>query len=172
MARHSARREARFDGLFRAHYSSVEAFVRGQFPHADLAEVMSSTFATAWRRLDDIRVEAERGWLIGVANNTALNSIRGRRRRDARDEAYRTITFRGPAELHDHDVPPETLEHLSVAFERLSASDREIIQLAAFDGLTGADLGAALGVSPGTAAVRLHRARQRFSEHYRKQDQP
>ena len=102
--------------------------------------------------------------------------LRGDERKNRCDpqdrNCYRTITFRGAVELHDHGVAPETLELVRTAFERLSPSDREIIQLAAFDGLTGADLGAALGISPGAAAVRLHRARERFGEHYRKQDQP
>ena len=169
---HPARREVRFEELFRTHYRAVDAFVVAQFPDVDRAEVMSQTWATAWRRLDEIPVEAERGWLVGVANNTALNATRGQRRREARDQAYATMRPRGTVSLHDHDLPPETVEQLTSAFGALSSRDREIIQLAAFDGLTGADLAAALGISPGTAAVRLHRARQRLGEQYRKRDTP
>lgn len=166
--RRPARSTAAFELLFRAHYRAVEAFVAAQFPRADLPEVLSSTFTTAWRRFDEIPVATTRGWLIGVARNTALNSLRGRRRRAARHEAYRTLRPRGVTDLHAHDVPPETIEQLTRAFTDLSTNDQEIIQLAAFDGLTGAELAAALGISPGAAAVRLHRARQRLSDAYRK----
>ena len=155
-------RRERFEYMFRAHYHAVDAFVMGQFPHADHDDVMSVTFETAWRRFDDIPADASRGWLIGVARNTALNSLRGRRRRRARLDAFGSLRPRSVSRLHDHDLAPEILDQLQAAFDRLRPQDREVIQLAEIDGLVGDELGAALGVSAGTAAVRLHRARKRI----------
>jgi RNA polymerase sigma-70 factor (ECF subfamily) len=54
------------------------------------------------------------------------------------------------------------LEAFRHAFGSLSTTDREVLLLADWDGLVGADLAAALGVSKSTAAVRLHRARNRL----------
>jgi RNA polymerase sigma-70 factor (ECF subfamily) len=48
------------------------------------------------------------------------------------------------------------------ALERLSASDRELLCLLAWDGLTPAEAAESLGVSSSTFAVRVHRARRRF----------
>ena len=46
------------------------------------------------------------------------------------------------------------------ALERLAPSDREVLRLVAWESLTPAELAVALGVRPGTARVRLHRARR------------
>ena len=48
------------------------------------------------------------------------------------------------------------------ALGQLSAEDRELVTLIAWEGLTPAQAAAALGVPPGTARVRLHRARTRL----------
>lgn len=165
-AESNAQRRARFETMFRTHYRAVDAFVGAQFPNADHADVMSLTFETAWRRFDAMPSHAARGWLIGVARNTALNSLRGRRRRRASANAFQDLRPRLHTQLHDHDLSPETTEQLQTAWSKLTTADREVIHLAAIDGLTGDDLGEALGVKVGTAAVRLHRARERFAVAY------
>ena len=157
--------------MFATHYRAVSSFVVARFPNVDHNDVLSLTFETAWRRFDDVPVGAERGWLVGVARNTALNSLRSRRRRKARTEAFRALRPKTNSGLHDHDLAPEVLEQLESALSKLSASDREIIQLAAGEGLVGDDLAAALGIKSGAAAVRLHRARERFAAAYRRGDQ-
>lgn len=165
-AESNAQRRARFETMFRTHYRAVDAFVGAQFPSADRADVMSLTFETAWRRFDAMPSHAERGWLIGVARNTALNSLRGRRRRITSANAVQDLRPRLNSGLHDHHLAPETIERLQTAFSKLTDADREVIHLAADVGLTGNDLGEALGVKVGTAAVRLHRARERFAAAY------
>ena len=45
-----------------------------------------------------------------------------------------------------------------------SEADREILLLAAWEGLTTGEIGTVLGCSPNTAAVRLHRARRRLDD--------
>jgi RNA polymerase sigma-70 factor (ECF subfamily) len=47
----------------------------------------------------------------------------------------------------------------------LSASDRELLTLIAWDGLTPTEAAQALGCSRATLAVRLHRARARLRAH-------
>ena len=48
------------------------------------------------------------------------------------------------------------------ALSSLGAADQEILMLIAWDGLSRAQAAAALGVAPGTLAVRLYRARRRL----------
>lgn len=48
--------------------------------------------------------------------------------------------------------------------ERLAPGPRHVLELHVSQGLDGEELAQALGVSKGTARVRLHRARQRFAE--------
>jgi DNA-directed RNA polymerase specialized sigma24 family protein len=50
------------------------------------------------------------------------------------------------------------------ALARLSADDRELITLTAWEGLSPTEIAAVLDIDPGTARVRLHRARRRFKK--------
>ena len=47
----------------------------------------------------------------------------------------------------------------------LPEDDRALIELVALDGLSVADAAQVLGVKPGTARVRLHRARRQITTH-------
>jgi RNA polymerase sigma-70 factor (ECF subfamily) len=144
--------------------------VRSRFGSIDCDAVLSKTFEIAWRRLDDIPPEATRGWLIAVARNCARNEMRGsRRRRKHLDELAVVVE-------QSHVDPPaisgQTLDAFRHAFGMLSPADREVLLLADWDGLVGADLGEALGISKSTAAVRLHRARTRLRTHFTAEDEP
>lgn len=159
-----------FEELFADHYRAVERYVRYRFGDADVADVLSATFTIAWRKLGDCPPDATRGWLIGIARNTARNSERSHRRRVAAEAAVPASRSLA-AELYDVSVPADTAARLARALQALSKHDREVVELAAFCGLTGSDLGAALGVSGNAANVRLHRARQRLSAVYRNQEE-
>lgn len=52
---------------------------------------------------------------------------------------------------------------LRAALASLSECDQEVLRLVAWDGLTSAELAAALGCTPVAARTRLHRARGRLA---------
>ena len=159
-----AERRARFEEVFRSHHRSVARFVAARYPTVDGGDLVALTFEVAWRRLDDAPLNAVRGWLFGIARNHARNAIRRRGRQRVLADVLANEPVRRVAWLHDERLPAETAERLAAALGQLSESDRDVIELAAFEGLSGADLGAALGVSAGAASVRLHRARGRLGE--------
>jgi RNA polymerase sigma-70 factor (ECF subfamily) len=154
-------RRAAFELLFRAHYRSIENFVTSRYGSTDIDAVLSRTFEVAWRRLEDIPSDATRGWLISVARNCARNEVRGSRRRRARLDEMAAALMQEP-QIEPQPISAATLKAFRQAFGSLSAADREVLLLADWDGLVGADLAAALGVSKSTAAVRIHRARSRL----------
>jgi RNA polymerase sigma-70 factor (ECF subfamily) len=154
------RRDA-FEQLFRAHYRPVENFVTSRYGAMDRDAILSHTFEVAWRRLGDIPPDATRGWLISVARNCARNELRASRRRRERFDELAAATVLAP-QTEPHPISAGTMEAFRAAFARLAPADREVLLLADWDGLVGADLAAALGVSKSTAAVRLHRARTRL----------
>jgi RNA polymerase sigma-70 factor (ECF subfamily) len=53
---------------------------------------------------------------------------------------------------------------LAEAWRAIAARDREVLRLVAWEGLNGAQLAAALGISEGGAAAALSRARSRLEE--------
>ena len=55
------------------------------------------------------------------------------------------------------------------ASRRLPDADREVLRLAAWEGLSHAQIAISLGCSENAAALRLHRARQRLREELAKE---
>ncbi len=52
----------------------------------------------------------------------------------------------------------------AMALDRLPLADQELLRLLAWDGLTQAEAGVVLGISANAVAIRLHRARKRFTD--------
>lgn len=157
--------DAAFRELFVAHVRGLEAYVARHYPGTDADDIVNESFAIAWRRWDDIPVGNERAWLIGVARHLIHNTVRSARRRGAFVEALIATRPRISTELTGERLLVEHVEPVQRAFTRLSERDQEVLLLAAWEGLRGPELGAALGLTSQQAADRLHRARQRLRVH-------
>ena len=146
----------RFTGLFeRTHGALLSYAVRRVADPADAADVVAETFLVAWRRLDQVPAgDRERPWLFGVARKVLANHNRGIRRRHAMADRLR-------AELVGFTPASEPSE-LSAALAGLNPTDRELLLLLAWDGLSQEQAAIALGISHGALRVRLHRARGRL----------
>ncbi|GIH79061.1 RNA polymerase sigma factor [Planobispora longispora] len=118
-------------------------------------EVVSETFAIAWRKFDQVPQNAL-PWLLGVARNVLRDTIRAEVRREGvRREMREWITG---------DVADQVAERLGVlkAMAGLTQDEREILILVAWQGLSPRDAAKVLGCSAPTFRVRLHRARKRL----------
>ena len=153
-----------FTTLYTAHHRDVVAYCLRRTNHADAQDAASEVFAVAWRRIGDVpRGDMALPWLYGVARRVISRQYR------AKGRLRRLVDRLGSVSLPP--VPdPETeivqrLEYRLVhaALNRLRDQDREIVLLAAWEGLTAAQIGAAVGCSESAAAQRLHRARQRLA---------
>ncbi|MFC9690729.1 RNA polymerase sigma factor [Kribbella sp. NPDC056951] len=150
-------RLARFEDLFTCHHDDVlRYFVRRLDIRADAADLVAETFLVAWRRLDDVPEGQILPWLYGVARRVLSNHRRGESRRHGladrlRDDLRTAVP----------DPEPVAVEAAEV-FKQLSDTDREVLSLAAWEGLDTTQLAAALGCSRNAAMVRLHRARRRL----------
>jgi RNA polymerase sigma-70 factor (ECF subfamily) len=124
---------------------------------ADGDDIVAEVFTTAWRRLDDIPTDDRAtAWFYGVARRILANHYRSTDRRirlGQRLNAEAAATTEGFDRVHE-------------ALDRLRADDREILTLNAWDDLDSPDIAMVLGISPSTAAVRLHRARKRFAREW------
>lgn len=155
--------ETRFRALFGAHYRSVRRYLHHRGVTDGRADDLASeTFLVAWRRLDDVPTDDTLPWLLGVARNLHLNLRRGDRR--ARAFVHRLP----PPEPAPPPTEPTDTTAVRDALGALASHDQELLTLVAWDGLSAAQVGQVLGCSPGTARVRLHRARQRLAEQLRK----
>jgi RNA polymerase sigma-70 factor, ECF subfamily len=155
-----AGRERAFESFFERHYPAVLAYARRRTDEATARDVASETFLVAWRRMDDA-LPGGLPWLYRTAGFTLRNFDRARRRAvgvlDRLDVRSTGRTEPDPADsVVDRD---EALR----ALDELSASDRELLLLIAWEQLHLRSAAAALGCSTTAAAVRLHRARRRLN---------
>ena len=148
----------RFRSLFDVSYQAVQAYARRRCPAVDAEDVVAETFATAWRRLDDIPVGAELPWLYGVARRVLANQRRGADRR-----ARLLTRLRAVPAPRETATPGDDAVVLS-ALAQLRVADQEILRLAAWEELSTAAIAVTLGCTPNAAALRLSRSRSRLRD--------
>jgi RNA polymerase sigma-70 factor, ECF subfamily len=154
-------RAQRFTELFGTYYSPVLAYARRRVG-ADLAQdVVAETFLTAWRNLDDLPPRPL-PWLYRTAHFAVANQRRTLSRRGRLDDRARLL-LAGTDIARDHSELIAADMELAAAFRSLSEADREVLRLAAWEGLTVAAIGTVMGCSAIAAKARLYRARQRLS---------
>jgi RNA polymerase sigma-70 factor (ECF subfamily) len=147
-----------FEQLYRQHAGAVLAYARRRTTREAADDVVADVFLIAWRRVDDVPAEPL-PWLLGVARRMLANQRRGEYRGAAlRDRIHSQQVSRVGAPLSD-DGPSGAVR----ALWSLNPSDQELLMLIAWDRLTRAQAAEALGISAGTLAVRLHRARRRLA---------
>jgi RNA polymerase sigma-70 factor (ECF subfamily) len=148
--------EARLEALFCDHFSAVRSYARRRAPESMVDDVVAETFLVAWRRIDDLPDEV-RPWLLGVARKTLSTQLRSARRRSSLVEKLSAAET--PAAFSQADGPDTGLIG---ALQRLSATDQEVLALAAWEDLRPREAAVVLGVSPAWYRVRLHRAKRRL----------
>ena len=128
-------------------------------PASTADDLTADVLVIAWRRRADIPEGAELPWLYAVARRVLANY---RRRPQVLPSAdlgeLDAIDESDPAEIVTDDAV------LAEAWRGLTPRDREILRLVAWEGLSGAQLATALGISEGGAAAALSRARTRFED--------
>jgi RNA polymerase sigma-70 factor (ECF subfamily) len=129
-------------------------------------EVVQETFTIAWRRVDLFDRSSGRlmPWLLRITRNRAIDRLRGRRRRV--DKARRLLSFGGLGESRAAPVEPDEAGtpgwqvHRAVhaALATLPPEQREVVQLAYFEGLTHSEIAGRLSIPLGTVKTRLRLA--------------
>jgi RNA polymerase sigma-70 factor (ECF subfamily) len=140
----------RFSSAFERSYGCLRAYAARRVG----AEAAAETFLIAWRRIADLPDEPL-PWLYGVARNVVLRHHASQARQDATRAAL--SLQRAPAGISEDDFP-----EVWAAWEQLSAADRELLALVAWEELSVREAAIALGCPAARLSVRLHRARKRF----------
>jgi RNA polymerase sigma-70 factor (ECF subfamily) len=154
-------RKRRFDALFDEHVASIVSYCRWRSPQpVDHEDVVAEVFLVVWRRLDDVPAgTAARAWLYAVARRVLANQARANARRESLGEKLSAQ----PAALHTDEAPLTDLVHeVREALASLAPSDREVLLLSEWEGLTPTEIARVMGCPVVTARGRLYRARRRF----------
>lgn len=123
-------------------------------------EVTQDVFVRCWERaraFDPSRGTLQ-AWLIGIARNRAIDVLRSRHARGQdRERELPTFDFAGSPASSSDGVADDVALRLSLraALDRLSAVQREAIELAIFGELTQGEIAGLLDVPLGTVKTRI-----------------
>ena len=162
-----------FDELYKEHFRPVLAYCLRRSPAQDGYDAANEVFAIAWRRIEDVpHGDAALPWLFVVARRVVFRRWRSARR-------FRNLAGRATLQSSADQPDPETIVVQRAEYDRvvkaaasLSGSDREILSLAAWEGLPHREIADILGCSIAAVDQRLHRAKQRLAKQYRAMDRP
>jgi RNA polymerase sigma-70 factor (ECF subfamily) len=150
-----------FTSLYERTRPRVYAFAVSHAGRQLAEEIVSEVYLVAWRRLADIP-RPELPWLLSVARNVTASQFRATvRQRSLATELRAWTSARGPAAP---DIADQVTERHAVlaALAALSGTDRDLLTLVAWHGLTPAAAAQVMGCSTAAYFVRLHRARRRL----------
>lgn len=156
-------RRTRFDELYDAYSGLILAYAARRMNDPEGAvDVVSETFMVAWRRLGEIPSgEEARPWLYGVARRVLANHRRGVVRRERLDARLAAELSARPTEVVDSDSPGDG-ELIRAALSALNDSDRDLLMMLAWDGLSRSEIAEVVGTSTANVRLRIHRARKRL----------
>jgi len=151
----------RFELLYRQHFRAVLRYALARLEPESAKDATAETFLIAWRRLPDVPDDPA-PWLFAVARKVIAGQFRSHSRREALLARLEVASAgqAGPGEIGEGVAQRAVV---LTAFARLSESDREVLRLIAWDGLTSKAAAEVLGVTRFAFGVRLHRARRRLS---------
>ena len=154
-----------YDRYGRLAYSLILRIVRDQEMAEDLVQ---ETFIRVWSRAQAF--DSERGalgpWLLAVARNRAIDYLRSVDGRMARS-SYELVEMENPAlfaNLESQMMVSDLAGRVREAMSKLNSSQRSVIELAYFDGLSQTEIAERLGQPLGTVKTWVRTALKNLRE--------
>lgn len=147
-----------FEALFRSEYARVVAIANRVLADRHEAEDVAQEVFIDFHRRHPADAPFGPSWLHAAAVHTALNRVRGRKRRERR-EAVASIDQEGHEAVDpQHAVElDESRRQVREALRRLPAKPASVLALR-YSGLSYAEVASALGVGIGQVGTLLRRA--------------
>ena len=152
-----------FEQLVREHATSVHRFLARRVAASDVEDLTADVLTIAWRRREEVPEGGQLPWLYRTAGFVVANHRRKSRPMPV-GEVPEHPDADDPALLAVRD------DQARRALAGLSARDRQIVLLHAWEGLTGDGLAEVLGIGRGGADAALSRARSRLAAAFADED--
>ena len=139
----------------------VMSYLARYVPQPDIEDVMQKVFYELWRvheRYDPSM--SLRGWVLGIARKRAIDHLRKRRDVVVPLDSMREITGDDGREVAERLV---WADEVRSALDLLPELQRQVIELAYFDGYTQTEIAQALDIPLGTVKTRTSRGLQRMA---------
>ena len=151
-----------FDELYNSTFSDVFGYCRRRTrSNEDAHDAVADIYVVAWRKLDVVTgAERPTAWLIAVARGVLANQRRHRDR--GRRLLDRLVSSPARESLDSLELAESNaqVEAVLVALSSLRPLDRELVTLAAFEGLSYDDIGQVVKKRPAVVKTRLYRGRK------------
>ena len=147
-----------FTTVVHEHSTALVRYFARRGPLQDAEDLSAEVFAIAWRRRDDVPLEAVLPWLYRTAGFTLANH-----RRKHVDLPVDEVPETGAVRVsEDPELSALFDAELRGALGSVGERDRQILLLHAWEGLDGEELAEVLGISRSGADAALSRARSRL----------
>ncbi len=161
----------RYSGLL---YGVIVAIVRNT---DDAEDLLQEVFVQLWRRASTYQPElaAPKTWLVKMAHNRAIDMLRSKRYQQKKQEVETPGGEQGEGRGEPaveatwiETVREDRSHHLSRALERLTDQQRQLIDLAFFQGFTHHEISLSTSIPLGTVKTRIRAGMQslRASLHF------
>jgi RNA polymerase sigma-70 factor (ECF subfamily) len=151
-----------FEQLFARLAPRVHGFFLRSFREEAVADdLLQVTFMKVHRAREQYRKDLKVApWVFAVAARVRLDELRRRRRmpEDADEEALARAEEAAPEEPPDKNVQ----NAVRAALDRLPESQRTVIHLHRYEGMTFAEIAQVLGTTPGAVKLRAFRGYERL----------
>jgi RNA polymerase sigma factor (sigma-70 family) len=139
----------------------VMSYLGRYVPQPDIEDVMQRVFYEVWRVHERYDPGLSlRGWVLGIARKGAIDHLRKRRDVVVPLDSMREITGDDGREVAERLV---WADEVRGALNLLPELQREVIELAYFEGYTQREIAVALDIPLGTVKTRTARGLQRMS---------
>jgi len=158
-------KDARLRSMVDKHIDFVARVLRNSgTPESEIDDDLQRTFIAAANRLNDIRLGAERSFLLQIALRVAAHARRTvARRREVQTEEPPDLveSFATPEQLTDQRQARIMLDRV---LDQMDSDLRRVFVLHEFEELKMSEIAEVLEIPQGTVASRLRRARLEFRE--------
>lgn len=143
-----------FERLYERYSGMVHGILLARVPRIDVEDLLQDVFLTVYRRLRTLREPAAfAGWLAMIARNRATDHIR----RVPKTEEL-------PEDLPADNASETEANAILGIIRSLPEAYRETLVLRLVEGMTGPEIAARTGLTPGSVRVNLHRGLARLKE--------
>jgi len=150
---------AAFSAIYREHQTPIAKYLARRVEFGQVEDLCSEVFEIAWQKREQAAEGYELPWLYRIAGFVIANS---RRKTAGRSRLFSALS------VADHAPSAESIAiadiALADAWRKLSAAERGILALVAFEGLRVDQVATAMGLSANAVSIRVHRARAKLAE--------
>lgn len=157
--------QAAFSQLYHAHHNKLLRIARLILQDDRKAEdAVHDTFVKIIQHFEkflQIPCKNREAWIVTILKNTCLDQLRREKRHIPQDIDEILFSLPDPRQDVEADV---RFRQLRDVVKRLSADDRELLELKLFLEWSDKEIAQALGITANAVGVRVHRAKNRLKE--------